>query len=126
MILSAAIVVAAHVGFEVFAANFGQAGALLPYDDQYLAQIALTSVPFVLLALSGASSKRGWLTALILTCVCWGMFALDGQRFASGGEGGGANIGLGILLLFGPFVIAIASFLANATVRKREGADQDR
>ncbi len=79
------------------------------WDDASPMQILIASAPFILLALLGVRARRPWIVALSLTLAFWVHYAYVITRPS---EGGGANIGLGILMLFSPLPIAGASLLS--------------
>ncbi|MDQ3144343.1 MAG: hypothetical protein M3Q57_05625 [Pseudomonadota bacterium] len=86
------------------------------WDEASISQIVKVSAPFVLLALFGIKSSRPWIVGLCLTGAFWGFYTYDITRPY---EGGGANIGLGILMMFSPIAIIGASLLSLVTLRGR-------
>ena len=81
-----------------------------------LIQMLVASSPFGLLALAGVRGKLAWAVAIILTIAFWGFYLSVGLK--SVGAPPDANIGLGLLMLASPAVIAAAAFGA-ATYAKR-------
>ena len=79
-------------------------------------QVTIASAPFLLLALVDIRARRPWKVALILTITFWSFYAYVISRPY---EGGGANIGLGILMMFSPLPIAGASLLSLRTSGRR-------
>lgn len=80
-------------------------------------QAVLMSIPFLILAVAGIDKKAPWLVGFAMTLAVWGFYLADSLiRY---GDGSGANIGLGLLLIVSPLVIAVAS-LAVAKNQKRE------
>ncbi len=91
------------------------------WDDASIFQVLIASAPFLLLALLGISARRPWVVALILTVAFWAFYAYVITRPY---EGGGANIGLGILMMFSPLPIAGASLLSLLTLADGRRADE--
>lgn len=83
----------------------------------FLFQMLLVAGPFGLLALSGVNEKLPWVIGLILTLAFWGFYV--GVVLATRGDGSGANIGLGILMLASPLIIAASSTVSVAFVRRK-------
>lgn len=75
-------------------------------------QAIMASVPFLLLAGSGVTARAPWLVGLAVHILLWGAFVLD--PFLR--DGGGANIGFGLIMLVSPVIIAGAALgTAKAT-----------
>lgn len=89
------------------------------WDEASPAQVLLASFPYIILAIFGISARRPWLTGLSLTAAFWGYYLWEITHY----EGGGANIGLGILMTLSPIPITGASLLALATVADGRRAD---
>jgi hypothetical protein len=70
----------------------------------FLFQILVVSIPFLLLALLNIRSALPWLVGVILTGALWSYYLYD--AVSHHGDGRGANIGLGLILLASPFVIS--------------------
>jgi hypothetical protein len=68
-------------------------------------QVAFVSFPFAILAIIGIRKKTPWLSGLALTAVVWGYFLFD--VISSRGSGEGANIGLGLIMMGSPGIIAV-------------------
>jgi hypothetical protein len=83
-----------------------------------LFQVAIVAAPFLLLALAGTRDKLPWLVAFALTLALWGYLLFDGVRYHWSGDTSGANIGLGLILLVSPLVIAGAAMAAYAWRRR--------
>jgi hypothetical protein len=79
-------------------------------------QVLLASAPYLALAAGGVVARRPWFVGLALTCAFWGFYLFEITRPY---EGGGANIGLGILMLFSPSPIFVGSVIAALTLRRR-------
>ncbi|MCW3845954.1 hypothetical protein OF829_01780 [Sphingomonas sp. LB-2] len=121
------LVAAVAIGFAVIAACNtvwavveGVPVTTLWEDDAVWAQIVIAAAPYLLLALLGVGARRPWIVALCLTAAFWGFYLFVITRPY---EGGGANIGLGLLMIFSPLPITAASLIALATVANRRGPD---
>jgi len=109
----------------------GEAGAFslltgrpLNLSDQagvFLFQMLSVAAPFGLLALAGARRALPWLTGLALTLALWGYALVEGVRYQRHPDGTGADIGLGLIMLASPLVIAAAALAAHAWQRRRGG-----
>jgi len=88
---------------------FSETGGSL-WGGETDSQVLMVSAPFLVLALLGTGAPWPWLVGLFLTAAFWGfcLYVLTRPY-----EGGGANIGLGVLMLFSPFLITIAVLLAR-------------
>ena len=75
-----------------------------------LFQVLLVSAPFGLLSLAGIRAKLPWLVAALLTVCFWGAYFASGLIAAR--ERTGANIGMGLLMLLSPAVIAGGAWAA--------------
>ena len=89
------------------------------WDEASPVQVLLASFPYLVLAICGIAARRPWIAALCLTTAFWGYYLWDITHY----EGGGANIGLGILMMFSPVPIIGASLLALATLADGRKAD---
>jgi hypothetical protein len=76
----------------------------------YIFQIALIAIPFLLMAFLGVRGMGPWLVGLGLTAALWGYVVFD--VFARLGDGSGANIGMGLLLLASPILVSTACLFA--------------
>lgn len=95
------------------------AGGSLDIEDEWgilLFQALVIAAPFGALATAQETGLAAWLTAGALTAMIWGL--LLGDALLRRGEGG-ANIGLGLLLLVSPLIIAGGAFIAAALTRRR-------
>ena len=75
--------------------------------------LALTAAPFCLLAFQEIYERRAWIVAVALTLLFWVVVLAD--AVIRQGKGG-ANIGLGLLMLVWPVVVTLG---AMASVRRR-------
>lgn len=101
------------------------AGRAPPVDEVpiFLILILVVSAPFLLLALLNVRSGSPWVTGIALTALFWGLLLIDG--IARAGDGSGANIGLGIIMLLSPIIIS-AFCLFVVRQNERSGEDQNR
>lgn len=90
----------------------------------FLIQIAIVSAPFVLLAGLGIRNKLPWIVGLLLTFAFWGYYLFEGVSYRWYPDGSGADIGLGLIMLFSPIPIA-ALCLATWVLQRRTGPSQD-
>lgn len=93
-------------------------GAELNLDEEwsiFLFQMLLVAAPFGFLALAGVTAKAPWIAGAILTATFWGLYLADG--LARRGAGG-ANIGLGLLMLLSPLMIGAGAFAVHAVTRR--------
>jgi hypothetical protein len=85
------------------------------WAEESPAQLAAASLPYLTLAACGVSARRAWITALCLTAAFWGYYFWSIARY----QGGGADIGLGILMLFSPIPITGGSMFALVAFAER-------
>ena len=82
----------------------------------------IAAVPYLILALMGARRALPWIVGLTLTLSLWGCKLYSGVSNQWNPDGTGANIGLGILVLFSPIFISpvvVAVHLAQRRAPKR-------
>lgn len=91
------------------------------WDEASIFQVLIASAAFAPLALLGVSARRPWIVALCLTVGFWTFYAYVITRPYTGG---GANIGLGILMMFSPLPIAGASLLSLPTLAESRRPDE--
>lgn len=113
-----AVALAAVVGFVtvVVAAAIHSVvtGAKLNLADELpilLFQMLLVATPFFLLAIMGIKARLPWLVGLVLTAAFWGFYLYE--SLSHHGDGTGANIGLGLLMLVSPVIISACSLAAG-------------
>jgi hypothetical protein len=82
----------------------------------FLFQMLLVAVPFALLGIAGLRSRLSWGVSLALTAMFWVIYLADG--LSSWGDGTGANIGLGLLMLVSPAFVTAAGFLAAKAAKE--------
>jgi hypothetical protein len=75
----------------------------------FLFQVLLVAGPFALLAVTGVRGWLPWGVALAFTALFWGIYLTEG--LTSRGDGTGADIGLGLLMLVSPAIVAAAGVL---------------
>jgi hypothetical protein len=81
----------------------------------------IASTPFIVLAIFGIRTRLPWIVGICLTAAFWGFYVYEITRPY---EGGGADIGLGILMLFSPLPIAGASLLSLVTLVDGRSGDE--
>lgn len=115
LIVSLAIVIVFNAAIDIVLGQVPLAdGTLGSIDapDVFVLHLVFTSLPFTALALAGSSSRLLWALASGLT-VCFWIYAVVQIRLDSlGGVAGGANIGLGLIMLASPFLIMLVVGLA--------------
>ena len=84
-------------------------------------QLAIAAAPFLALAIIGVRNRRPWLVGLWLTLALWGYFLFEGVRYQWNPDGSGANIGLGLIMLFSPLVITPISIETHLRQQRRAG-----
>lgn len=87
-----------------FSINFREEA---PLFITWAVQIAL---PFAALALIKARDWQSWVIGILLTAVFWGALILD--PFLR--DGGGANIGLGLVMIVSPFIIFVVCLAVSS------------
>lgn len=73
--------------------------------DVAILHLAFTSIPLIVLALVGSHSPVLWATATLTTACFWTYFVWQTWQDSLTGFEGGANIGLGLLMLGSPLVV---------------------
>lgn len=66
----------------------------------------LVAAPYLVLALTGARRVLPWIVGLAMTLSLWGYALYSGVSYRWDPDGSGANIGLGLMMLASPFIIA--------------------
>ena len=84
----------------------------MPWDDTSLPLVLFASAPYFALAVAGVVARRPWIAGLITTLAFWGFYLFEITRPY---EGGGANIGLALLMMVSPIVVVSASAIAALT-----------
>lgn len=98
----------AVIGGAASAAHF--LGSQINLGEEWptlLTEVLWVAAPFAVFALTDVP-PRGWLAALIVTVILWS--ALVCSVYLS--HGGGANIGMGLLLLVSPLIVATSGYWA--------------
>ncbi|HEX8363846.1 MAG TPA: hypothetical protein VF603_01020 [Allosphingosinicella sp.] len=106
--VSLAIVIIANAAIDVILGRIPLAdGTLGSIDapDVFVLHLLFASLPFIVLALAGSSARRLWSIALALTIASWIYVVVQIRLDSLTGFAGGANIGLGLIMLASPFVI---------------------
>jgi len=83
----------------------------------FLFQILLVSTPFLLIAVLSIRSAFPWIVGIILTGALWGYYLYDAVSHY--GEGRGANIGLGLILLASPLAISAVCVALGRRERRK-------
>lgn len=81
----------------------------------------LVAIPYLGLALAGATRLLPWLIGLALTLSLWGYSLYSGVRYQWNPDGSGANIGLGLMMMVSPFII-LPIVLGVDAVQRRASA----
>jgi hypothetical protein len=91
----------------------GRAPDLSEEGGFLLLYVLMVSAPFLLLTATGVTAKLPWAVGCALTALFWGYLFLDVVLI---NRGNGANIGLGLLGLVWPLIVAGGAFAtAKAT-----------
>ena len=85
------------------------------WREETSSQVLIACAPFLVLSVCGIGARRPWIVGLCLTGALWGYYLWDSTHY----KGGGANIGLGILMIFSPILITGACLFAYATSAER-------
>ncbi|MEA3017817.1 MAG: hypothetical protein QOI38_2539 [Sphingomonadales bacterium] len=94
------------------------AGGSLDLSEEWAVlayQAIMASAPFLLLAGSGVTARAPWVVGLAVHILLWGALLLDPILR----DGGGANIGLGLIMLLSPVIVggaALATAKATGSV----------
>lgn len=115
LIAAVAIGLMVVLGCNTVFAMTGRLAAGGIWDEESPAQILVASLPYLALATCGVSARRAWITALCLTAAFWGYYLWCITHY----QGGGADIGLGILMLFSPVPITGGSMFALVAFAER-------
>ena len=103
----------------VWAATRG-VSPLKVWDDATPFQVLIAGSPYAVLAVFGISARRPWIVGLCLTAAFWGYYL---WRITTFNGIGGADIGLGILMMFSPILVIGGSLFALVTLADGRGAD---
>jgi len=79
----------------------------------FVTQLFFTGLPFFALAGCGEQRRTFWLTAVALTLVSWTYAVWQMWHDSLTGFAGGANIGLGLIMMAAPIVIAVVLTAAS-------------
>lgn len=90
------------------------------WDDASPFQVLIAGSPYAVLAVFGISARRPWIVGLCLTAAFWGYYLWKITTFNGIG---GADIGLGILMMFSPILVIGGSLFALVTLADGRGAD---
>lgn len=93
------------------------------WGDDSLWQILLISLPFLALAAGGVVARLPWIAGLCLTAVFWGFWLFQITRPY---EGGGADIGVALLMMFSPVpILAVCVIAARISAKRQTGEKPD-
>ena len=113
----------------VFAANaltdlvlgdrlFGDSGlGFIDAPDVAFLHLAFTGLPFLALAVLGEGRRANWLVSIGLTLVSWGYAVWQVWKDSLTGFAGGANIGLGLIMMAAPVLIT-GVVIAHSVIAK--------
>ncbi|HYG29632.1 MAG TPA: hypothetical protein VD887_05385 [Allosphingosinicella sp.] len=108
LVVTLAIVIVSNAATDLALGRVPLADGTLGFidaPDVFVLDLLFTGLPFIVLALVRSSARRLWSIAFALT-VAFGIYAVVQIRLDSlGSFAGGANIGLGLIMLASPFVI---------------------
>ena len=103
------------IGQPLLVSEFQSAGETL---FTLALQTAFASIPMMVLALRGDRRAWLWAVAVALTGASWAFYAWQIWRASLVDFAGGADIGLGLIMIAAPFLILLAMKLLSMTVRK--------
>lgn len=113
--VAAGLIASLAIGFgvvatcnTVWAATRG-VSAWQAWDDASPVQVFIAGSPFAVLSVFGISARRAWIAGLCLTAAFWGYYLWKITTFNGIG---GADIGLGILMMLSPILVVGGSFFA--------------
>jgi hypothetical protein len=90
--------------------------------DVAVAHFLVASLPMIVLALAGARARRLWATAILLSLLVSAYCIYQTWLDSLTGFAGGADIGLGLIMLASPFfillVVGIVALLGRKTAPK--------
>jgi hypothetical protein len=84
--------------------------------------VAIAAVPFVVLAHRGVRAWQTWLTGIAITAIIWGYYLHEVLTY----RGGGADIGLGLIMLVSPLAVLGGALWVHARMYKSELLPNDR
>jgi hypothetical protein len=90
--------------YNIFSMMFGHSTS--PFSEEWsimIVHVIIASIPFFILAVLGIRFGSAWIVGIAVTVLLWG-YALFDAIFRTEG---GANIGLGLIMMVGPIAIAI-------------------
>jgi uncharacterized membrane protein len=73
--------------------------------DVAILHLVVTLIPMIALALAGSRALVLWATTILTTVCFWAYFVWQIWQDSLTGFAGGANIGLGLIMLGSPFVV---------------------
>ena len=105
--------------YAVIIVVFGPPRGGVPFEEWpfVLIQVLIAAAPFGILARKGIRAKLPWLVAAILTVCFWG--ALFYSAWLAARDQTGANIGMGLVMLASPLLIAGGALVAAKLTKAR-------
>jgi hypothetical protein len=82
-------------------------------------QVGFTAIPFAVLTLGKDRRRAMWATATALMTALWAFFVWQIYQDSLSGFAGGANIGLGLIMISGPVLSLIVLAIVGAILRWR-------
>jgi hypothetical protein len=119
----AALAVGPLVAFGTAALWSHFTGRFLDFDEEWAVlaiQALLVSMPFVGVALTGTKRAAPWIVGLGLTLLLWGYYLFRTVSHQRHPDQVGADIGLGLAMLFSPVVITAGSIGVHLWQRRRD------
>lgn len=116
-LFSLAIGAGVVIGITAIVSDLGRILADSYERQAVLFQIALAVSPFALLTICGIDARRPWLVGLAWTLMFWGYYWYSVETY----NGGGADIGLGFIMMLSPLIVALAAMLAVPRTRSNTG-----
>lgn len=90
---------------------------MIDAPDVAILHLLFTGIPMFALAVKGDARQSMWITAIGLSILSWSYFTWQIWRDSLTGFAGGANIGLGIIMLASPFAILLVLVLLSVALR---------
>ncbi len=116
------VIIALSIGVGVVAAKAALFTSLTGRPLVFSGDVApvnalLVAIPYIGLALAGATRLLPWIVGLALTLSLWGYALYSGVSY-QWNPGSGANIGLGLMMLVSPFIILPVVLGVHAVQRR--------
>ena len=98
---------------------FGGDPRVMPGRDAFLKQGLVTGLPLLVLALCAERRRAMWVIAATIMAGFWIFFVWQLRQDYLTGFAGGANIGLGLIMVASPFVALLALAVAGFVLRRQ-------